>query len=102
MDLEDVFQVHKERIRPSKLFYVYVWNSTKSKCEEIPKKEMLSKLSQTYLQEVSSIFSTDTRNMMKKVFPVYHSLLEDVDCYKVFVGRDTSEFLKVVTSMGVI
>ena len=98
VDLEDIFPVKKGRILPSKLFYAYVWNSRKTKCEEIGKKEMLSKLLQIYLQEFNKSvwFGKDKDVAIRKLFPSYHSFVENVDCYKVFAGRDLSEFLKVI------
>ncbi len=101
IDLKDIFPVVKEEKRPSKLFYVYIWNSRETKIEEISKKEMLSRLFQVYLREMgNSIWSGWNKSgVVRKLFPSYHTLVEKVDCYKTFAGSDIHEFKKKIESV---
>jgi hypothetical protein len=94
MDIGDIFSFHAKGLPLSKIFYLYVWKSSKTRCEEISKKEMLSKLYRTYIQETTQI-PLDT-GLHDKVFAAYHSLLEHVDCYKLFVGKDREELIDVI------
>ena len=101
INLEDIFPVVKEEKNPSKLFYVYIWNSKETKIEEISKKEMLSRLFHVYIGEMgNSIWSGWNKSgVVRKLFPSYHSLVENVDCFKVFAGSEIKEFRKKVESV---
>ncbi len=98
IDLADVFPVQKHEIEPSKLLYIYVWNSHKTKIEEISKKEMLSRLLHNYQVEVSNTLWSGYKydEAMKKIFPIYNEFVDKVKCYKVFAGSSSSHFIKTI------
>jgi hypothetical protein len=92
VDLEDIFPSVKEEVKPSKLFYVYVWNSEKTKVEPVPKKEMMARLLHAYNLEMktSPWFNYKQDEAMKNIFPNYDSFVEEAECYKVFAGSRPS------------
>jgi hypothetical protein len=92
LDLEDIFPSVNEEVKPSKLFYVYVWNSEKTKVEPVSKKEMLARLLHAYNVEARSSpwFNYEQDEAMKNIFPNYNSFVEEVNCYKVFAGSRPS------------
>jgi len=98
VDLEDIFPSVMEEVKPSKLFYVYVWNSEKTKVEPVPKKEMLARLLHAYSMEVRSSpwFNYEQDQAMKNIFPNYNSFVEEADCYKVFAGSRSLMTVKEV------
>ena len=98
VDLADIFSVQKQAIQPSKLFYIYVWNARQTKIEPIPKKEMLSRLFHNYQVEVGNTLWSGykTDEAMKKIFPIYNDFIENVECYKIFAGSSSRQFIKAI------
>ncbi|MFX0091770.1 MAG: hypothetical protein ACFFBD_08405 [Candidatus Hodarchaeota archaeon] len=100
INLGDLFPIQKKEIRPSKLFFMYVWNAPETKIELIPKKEMLARLLHIYKIEFGSSmwFNYEEDKAMKRIFPRYQGFVEKADCYKVYVGRDLTAFRKTIHS----
>ncbi len=96
IDLGDIFNVAKRKVFPSKLFYVYVWNAEETKIESIPKKEMLSRLFHIYQIELGNTLwsNRDKEGVMKTIFPNYFEFVKLADCYKVYAGSNTRDFIK--------
>jgi hypothetical protein len=94
VNLGGIFPTSRKEVPVSRVFYLHVWNSAHTKCKEIPRSQMLSMVSQASLQDVRTSIWIDPNSLMNKAFPVYHSLLEKVDCYNAYVGWDREEFLK--------
>lgn len=94
MDMGDIFPVEEDEIQPSNLFFTYIWNSSKTKIEKIPKKEMLSRLLYCYKEEINNSiwFSSYKNEVIKKIFQTYSSFIEKINCCNVFIGSDTSRF----------
>ena len=100
IDLGDIFPVQRLKVQPSKLFYIYVWNSEETKIEVISKKEMLSRLFFIYKNELSSSiwFNHEEEKAMRDIFPNYDLFVKEADCYKVYAGTDMPSFIKALKS----
>jgi hypothetical protein len=98
IDLGNVFPRQKQKVQPSKLFYMYVWNAKETKVEKIPKKEMLARLFHVYRSEIGKTIWFDYRmdEARKSIFPNYNALIEKADCYRVYAGSNTSLFLESI------
>jgi hypothetical protein len=99
VDLTKVYLYEKRNIEPSKLFYVYAWNSDKTKIQDIEKKEMLSRLIKVYKTELSSSiwFKGGEKESLKRIFKQYGDFVDKVECKKVFVGHDPIKAIKSIT-----
>ena len=101
IDLKSIFPFQENEVRPSKLFYIHIWNASETKVKAISKKEMLARLLHTYRIELdySLWYNQDKDKAMKNIFPNYNALVEIANCYEVYAGSDTSNFLKAVQAV---
>lgn len=98
VNLEKIYPAFYGKIKSAYLFYVYVWNSKKTKLENISKKEMVSRLLYTYFNEISNSvwFGWEKETLTKKLFSTYAFFAENVECYRLFVGSSSLQLLKTV------
>lgn len=102
MNLGDIFSYQTKEIRPSYLFYLYVWNAPETKIESISKKEMLARLFHIYqIENGYSMWSHYREEEARRaVFPGFMTFVEEVNCYKVFAGTNPSSFYGTIRSIG--
>ncbi len=97
IDLSEIFPVEIERVRPSKIFSIYIWKSEKTRVERSSKGEALSRLLRSYRDEMkNSIWFGFNRDYTEKLFSTYYSLIENADCYKIFVGNNPGGFIDTI------
>ena len=100
IDLKSLFSFQENEVRPSKLFFINIWNASETKIEVIPKKQMLARLLHTYQIELEhTLYNQNKDKAMRNIFHNYNAFVEMANCYEVYAGSDTSFFLDAMQAV---
>ncbi|MFX0135846.1 MAG: hypothetical protein ACFFDN_19540 [Candidatus Hodarchaeota archaeon] len=100
IDLKSIFPFQENEVRPSKLFYINIWNASETKIEAIPNKEMLARLLHTYQIELDyTLYNLNKDKAMRNIFHDYNAFVDKANCYEVYAGSDESLFLRAIQAV---
>lgn len=100
VDLTASFERRTEKFEPTDLavFYLNVWNSSRSKMIRVAKKKMLGMLISAYFRELDNSYwyGWERSKVAAQAMKAYASLLQEAECFEVFAGWDLRKLSELI------